>query len=201
MKEMGVTLILATTACGSLTEEFKRGMLVVLDNYIDMTKYRPNTFYDGQESHPKGVMHISMHPPYNIELRQLLIESCKEIEDIQYKEKSTIVVIEGPNFSSYAENKVYSSWGCTTIGMTNAPEVILAKELGMPYAALAIITDDICYKENGVVDPNEVITIFKATFPKACEVLRLTIKKIGEKDWSECLEKLRKITDEAIMKH
>jgi 5'-methylthioadenosine phosphorylase len=93
---------------------------------------------------------MSMHPPYNSELRQILIQSCAEITNVNYKDKSTVVVIEGPNFSTYAENKVFISWGCTTIGMTQAPEVILAKELGLPYAALGIVTDDICWKEDGL---------------------------------------------------
>ncbi len=92
---------------------------------------------------------MSMHPPYDRELRQLLIQSCAEIPDVVYKDKSTVVVIEGPNFSTYAENKVFISWGCTTIGMTQTPETILAKELGLPYAALGIVTDDICWKEDG----------------------------------------------------
>lgn len=94
-------------------------------------------------------MHMSMHPPYDRELRQLLLQSCAETADVTYRDKSTVVTIEGPNFSTYAENQVYISWGCTTIGMTQAPEVILAKELGLPYAALGIVTDDICWKEDG----------------------------------------------------
>ena len=94
-------------------------------------------------------MHMSMHPPYDPALRQLLIQACKETPNVTFKEKSTVVAIEGPNFSSYAENKVFINWGCTTIGMTQAPEVILAKELGLPYAAVAIVTDDICWKEDG----------------------------------------------------
>jgi 5'-methylthioadenosine phosphorylase len=98
----------------------------------------------------KGVMHMSMHPPYDRELRQILLQACAETPDVAYKDKSTIVVIEGPNFSTYAENKVFISWGCTTIGMTQTPETILAKELGIPYAALGIVTDDICWKEDGL---------------------------------------------------
>lgn len=90
-----------------------------------------------------------MHPPYSQDLRKLLIESCSEVEGLQYREKSTVIVIEGPNFSTFAENKVFISWGCTTIGMTQTPETILARELGLPYAALGIVTDDICWKEDG----------------------------------------------------
>ncbi|CAF3925278.1 unnamed protein product, partial [Rotaria sp. Silwood1] len=154
LKQLGVDLVLATTAVGSLSEDFKRGTLVVfgidfvysiihfhqnfdynLDNFIDMTKHRPNTFYDHEPGHLEGVMHMSMHPPYDRELRQLLIQSCAETPDVTYKEKSTVVVIEGPNFSTYAENKVFISWGCTTIGMTQTPETILAKELGLAYGA------------------------------------------------------------------
>jgi len=201
LKQLGVDVVLATTAVGSLSADFKRGTLVVFDNYIDTTKFRPNTFYDHASGHLQGVMHMSMHPPYSRELRELLIQSCAETPDIVYKDKSTVVVIEGPNFSTYAENKVFVSWGCTTIGMTQAPETILAKELGLPYAALGIVTDDICWKEDGIVDPNEVVTIFKATFPKAMEVLKRTITKIGEKDWTEMLETIRNRTEEAVMKH
>ena len=163
---------------------------------------------------------MSMHPPYDRELRQVLIQSCAETPDVSYKDKSTVVVIEGPSFSTYAENKVFISWGCTTIGMTQTPETILAKELGLPYAALGIVTDDICWKEDGsfrwlashrenrliylfvgIIDPNEVVAIFKATFPKAMEVLKRAIGKIGEKDWTEMLQTVRTRTEEARMKH
>jgi 5'-methylthioadenosine phosphorylase len=161
LKQLGANVILATTAVGSLSADFTRGTLVVFDNYIDTTKYRPNSFYDHGPGHLQGVMHMSMHPPYDRELRQLLIQSCAETPDVNYKDKSTVVVIEGPNFSTFAENKVFISWGCTTIGMTQTPETILAKELGLPYAALGIVTDDICWKEDGVVDPNEVIQVLK----------------------------------------
>ncbi|CAF1395116.1 unnamed protein product [Adineta steineri] len=201
LKQLGVNVILATTAVGSISPDFIRGTLVVFDNFVDTTKFRPNTFYDHEPGHLQGVMHMSMHPPYDRELRQLLLQSCAETPDVAFKDKSTVVVIEGPQFSTYAENKVYMSWGCTTIGMTQAPETVLAKELGIPYAALGIVTDDICWKEDGIVDPNEVITIFKATFPKAMEVLRRTITKIGEKDWTEILETIRNRTEEAVMKH
>lgn len=92
---------------------------------------------------------MSMHPPYCRELRQILLHACAETPDVHYKDKSTVVTIEGPNFSTYMENKMYISFGCTTIGMTQTPETILAKELGLPYAALGIVTDDICWKEDG----------------------------------------------------
>ena len=151
LKQLGVDVIFATTAVGSLAEDFKRGTLVVFDNYVDTTKHGPNTFYDHAPGHLQGVMHMSMHPPYDRELRQILLEACAEIPDVDYKDKSTVVVIEGPNFSTYAENRVFVSWGCTTIGMTQTPETILAKELGIPYAALGIVTDDICWKEDGLL--------------------------------------------------
>lgn len=144
---------------------------------------------------------MSMHPPYDRELRQILIQACSETSDVCYKDKSTVMVIEGPNFSTYAENKVFINWGCTTIGMTQTPETILAKELGIPYAALGIVTDDICWQEDGIVDPNEVVVIFKQTFPKAMDVLKLAITKIGEKDWKEILETIRKRTEQAVMAH
>ncbi|CAF0769813.1 unnamed protein product [Adineta ricciae] len=201
LKQLGVDVILATTAVGSLSPDFVRGDLVVFDNYIDTTKFRINTFYDNETGHLEGVMHMSMHPPYSQDLRQLLLEACAETPDVSFKNKSTIVVIEGPQFSTYAENKVFISWGCTTIGMTQAPETALAKELGLPYAALGIVTDDVCWKEDGIVDPNEVVTIFKATFPKAMEVLKSTIAKIGQKDWTQTLETIRTRTAEAVMKH
>lgn len=103
---------------------------------------------------------MSMHPPYSPELRQILIQSCAETPDVSYKDKSTVVVIEGPSFSTFAENKVFVSWGCTTIGMTQTPETILAKELGIPYAALGIVTDDICWKEDGLFAIDEDLYLF-----------------------------------------
>ncbi|MEA3378931.1 MAG: S-methyl-5'-thioadenosine phosphorylase, partial [Nanoarchaeota archaeon] len=135
MKELGVTHILAPSAVGSLKEEIKPGDIVFSNQFIDRTLHRRSTFYEGSQ-----VCHISVAEPCCNSLRKLLIESANSL-GFPFHEKGTCVVIEGPRFSTRAESNVFKSWNADIIGMTMAPEVVLAREAQICYQTIATVTD------------------------------------------------------------
>lgn len=135
MKTLGVKFIIAPTASGSLKREIKPGDFVVCDQFIDRTWGRKDTYYDGPVT-----KHISTAEPYCEELRKLAIEVCKDME-VSVHEKGTVVVIQGPRFSTKAESRWFNMMGWDVINMTQYPECVLAKELQIPYVNIALITD------------------------------------------------------------
>jgi len=135
MKELGVTHIIATTACGSLREEIQPGHLVFPDQFIDWTKQRPSTFHEGDQ-----VVHISVADPFCERLRGILIETAKA-EGIAHHERGTVVTIEGPRFSTRAESHMFRLIGGDIINMSTVPEAVLAREAGLCYAVAAMSTD------------------------------------------------------------
>ena len=139
MKELGVTHIIAPSAVGSLREDYKPGELVFTDQFIDRTTKRHSTFYEGVE-----VCHIPMAEPFCSNLRSVLKESADSL-GIANHSKGTIVVVEGPRFSTKAESNLFRSWGCDIIGMTTVPEAVLAREAGICYAAVSMVTDYDCW--------------------------------------------------------
>jgi 5'-methylthioadenosine phosphorylase len=144
LKESGATHIIATTACGSLQAEIKRGDMIILDQFIDFTKHRINTFHDSFE---KGIAHPIMADPFDSHLRKQLFDSAKKL-NYRVHEKGTVVTIEGPRFSTRAESHMFRSFGADVINMSTAPEVALAVEVEIPYAAVAMSTDYDCWKDD-----------------------------------------------------
>lgn len=140
LKQQGCTHILATTACGSLREEIKPGHLIFPDQFIDFTKHRTLTFHD------EKVIHTPMSDPFCKNLRDLLCKTAKEL-NLQYHGKGTIITIEGPRFSTKAESNMFRGWNADVINMSTVPEVILAREVGICYQAIAMSTDYDCWKE------------------------------------------------------
>jgi len=176
LKEVGCTHILATTAVGSLKLEIGRGDLVILDQFIDFTHHRDTTYFEKFEP---GVMnHTPMADPFNKDLRQLMIQGCEDL-NIKHHKTGTIVTIEGPRFSTRAESNMFRSWGAEVINMTTGPEAVLANELGIPYAAVAMSTDYDCWKEDEEpVTWEAVIEIFKNNVVKVTDLLTNIIPKI-----------------------
>jgi 5'-methylthioadenosine phosphorylase len=135
MKDLGVTRIIGPTACGSLKADVKPGDMVVADQIVDRTTGRIDTFYDGPVT-----THVSFADPYCAQLRPIAIEQLRGL-GITTHDKGTIVVIQGPRFSTRAESKWFSSLGWEVINMTNYPESDLARELEMCYVNISLITD------------------------------------------------------------
>jgi 5'-methylthioadenosine phosphorylase len=173
LKEAGCTHIIASTACGSLREEIRRGDLVIPDQFIDFTRHRNITFFD--EFEPGKMNHTPMADPFDNYLRGVIISSARKT-GLKIHETGTVITIEGPRFSTRAESRMFRIWGADIINMSAAPEVILANELGLPYAAIAMSTDYDSWKEDEVaVSWEEVIKIFNMNADK---VLRLLLEII-----------------------
>ncbi|VDD87264.1 unnamed protein product [Enterobius vermicularis] len=215
LMQQGVSVILATATSGSLKEEITPGSLVFLDSFIDRTFKREITFHDGREGNPaKGVCHIPSHPAYNEKLRQassefvflinnlfilLILISCAEQLKYKYFKSGTVVCIEGPRYSSKAESNVFRSWNADVINMTVCPEVYLAKELGIPFATTAIITDYDCWREGDEVSVELVAERMVENAYKAKNLFLLAIKKIKEQDWTEEIKQAKIVARNAVM--
>ncbi len=176
IRQLGCTHILATTACGSLREQIGRGELVLPDQFIDFTRHRNITFFDSFEPHE--MKHTPMADPFDANLRKLLFEAANELK-LPIHKGGCIVTIEGPRFSTRAESHMFRSWGGDLINMSTAPECILANELGIPYAAIAMATDFDSWKENEIpVTWEEILEVFGKNVHNVVDLLLKVIPKI-----------------------
>ncbi|MFQ6077282.1 MAG: S-methyl-5'-thioadenosine phosphorylase [Candidatus Bathyarchaeia archaeon] len=135
MKELGVKRVIAPSAVGSLREDYRPADFVIVDQFIDRTKARGDTFYEEGR-----VCHISTADPFCPELRSIFIESAREMA-IPFHERGTYICIQGPRFSTRAESRMFRLWGADVIGMTLFPECVLAREMEICYVSVAMITD------------------------------------------------------------
>jgi len=162
LKQLGVTDIVSVSAVGSLQEDLSPGKFVIIDQFIDRTFARNKTFFDDEI-----VAHVSMaHPTSNG-----LMNSCEEAikqENIEYQRGGTYVVMEGPQFSTLAESRLYRSWNADVIGMTNMPEAKLAREAEIRYASVSMVTDFDCWHpDHENVNVQKVIKVLLSNAEKA----------------------------------
>lgn len=176
MKELGVEKIITTTACGSLKKEIEPGHFVIVDQFIDRTWGREDTF-----SEYGKVNHTSMAKPYDEHMRRIAKEVLDEL-GYPYHSKGTVVVIQGPRFSTLAESRWFSKSGFDVIGMTQYPEVALACELGLKYLNITLITDyDAGLEGQEGVEPvshEEVLRVFNQNIEKLKNVIANIIKRL-----------------------
>jgi len=177
LKKLGMRYILAPCAAGSLKPKIKPGHFVIADQFIDRTKNRQDTFYNG----PKAV-HIAMVQPYCPALRGLAVNACEEL-GIKHHKQGTMVVIEGPRFSTKAESEAYSQIA-DVINMTQYPEVVLARELGMCYVNISLVTDyDAGLKAGDDIKPvsaQEVKRVFGRNNERVKKVILKIIENVPE---------------------
>ncbi len=179
LKKLGCTHIIATTACGSLKEQIKPGEFIFIDQFIDRTTKRKSTFYE--QDH---VCHIPMAEPFCSNLRKTLVEQAKKLK-FPHHEKGSVITIEGPRFSTKAESHLFRQWGADVINMSTVPEVVLAREAGIHYAAIAMATDYDCWRDTGErADIATVLKVFKENVDKVKKVMLETIPVI--KQYSDC---------------
>ncbi len=180
LKELGVTRIVAPCAVGSLREDMKPGELVVPDQFIDRTKNRASTFYDGG-----SVAHISTADPFCPQMRGLAISAGKSA-GIKIHESGTQVCIEGPRFSTRAESKMFRSWDAHTINMTLVPECVLAREAEICYVPLATVTDYDVWADKPV-SADEVVQTLKDNVTKTRGIIEKLIPLIpAERTICDC---------------
>jgi len=134
---LGVERVLTTTAVGSLNPDMKPGDFVLIDQFIDFTKARPSTYFDGSDG---NVVHLDYTEPYCPEVRAAIRKAAAE-NGIPLNYGGCYVCTEGPRFESKAEILAYGRLGGDLVGMTNVPEVVLARELGMCYVTISMVTN------------------------------------------------------------
>ncbi|MGC9992878.1 MAG: S-methyl-5'-thioadenosine phosphorylase [Candidatus Cybelea sp.] len=173
MKKLGVKWIVAPTACGSLLESVPPGSMVVADQLVDRTSGRKDTFYDGPIT-----THVSFADPYCPTMRPIAIQALKSL-DIETFERGTVVVIQGPRFSTRSESKWFQSQGWEVINMTQYPEAYLARELEMCYVNISLITDyDVGLEGMPAVSHHEVIEVFNRNNERVKNAIGRIIEKI-----------------------
>lgn len=171
-KKLGVDTIISISAVGSLKEEYAPRHFVVVDQFIDWTKgLRKRTFFD------EGIVgHVSVANPVEASLSKRLFEACKRA-GITSHFGGSYICIEGPQFSTKAESNIYRSFGAGVIGMTNVPEAFLAKEAGMAYATVAMVTDYDCWKEEHCT-VQEIMDVMKSNYVSAQKFVKEAIPEL-----------------------
>lgn len=178
LKQLGCEFIIATGNCGSLQEEICPGEVIVFDQFIDMTRQPVTGILE--ELDPGQSRYVSMAEPFSEELRDHLIESAI-VQGITIHTKGVVISIDGQRSSSRAESNLYRSWKADAINMTTAPEVILANELGMAYAAVSLCTGYDSWRVSDIApDPDEKINLVKEHHDKINRLLIYALRKIHE---------------------
>jgi 5'-methylthioadenosine phosphorylase len=172
LKRVGVTEILSLSAVGGLKEELPPGTFVIVDQFIDRTFARVKSFFE-----TGCVAHVSMAEPVCRRLGDAVEGVVREL-GLKAQRGGTYMVMEGPQFSSKAESRLYRSWGCDVIGMTNMPEAKLAREAEMCYATVAMVTDYDCWHpDHDHVTVDAVVKVLLGNADKA----RSLVKKVAPK--------------------
>ena len=179
LKQLGIKRIVASTAVGSLREDYGPGTFVVPDQFIDRTKKRLDTFYEGGQ-----VCHISSADPFCEQLRPFFVKTARKL-GLDIKEAGTYVCIEGPRFSTRAESRLFQMWKADIVGMTLYPECILAKEVELCYVSISIVTDYDVWAENPV-STKEVIEKAKESNEKLRKLILEAVPQIPKTFTCNC---------------
>jgi 5'-methylthioadenosine phosphorylase len=193
LKELGVQRVLGPCAVGSLQASVKPGDFVVGDQLVDRTSGRPATFYDGPVT-----THVSFADPYCPVLRDVAV-ACGREQGLSLHPRGTVVVIEGPRFSTRAESRFYSQQGWEIINMTQFPEALLARELEMCYANVSLVTDyDVGVEgETAAVSHEEVVRVFQENLGRLRDLLFAMIERVPEERECPCATALANARFEA----
>ncbi len=175
LKRVGCTDIVSVSAVGSLREDIPPGAFVLADQFIDRTRQRPSSFFGAGL-----VAHVSMADPVCPRL-STLVQEAGAGAGVEFEATATYLAIEGPQFSTRAESRLYRSWGCDIIGMTAMPEARLAREAELPYASLCMVTDYDCWREdNADVDVGAILAVMHANVARARQVITELTKLLSE---------------------
>jgi len=184
LRELGVKRVLASSACGSLRMDFKPGHFVIPDQFIDRTRKRMDTFYEGGQ-----ICHISAADPFCPELRRVFVDQARQL-GYEVHTEGTYVCIEGPRYSTRAESRLFRSWNADIIGMTLYPECVLARELELCYATVAMVTDYDVWAEKPV-STQEVMQTMNENSKRFTRLMMEVIPRIPEERKCGCGEALK----------
>lgn len=174
MKQLGATDLVSVSACGSFREELAPGVFVIIDQFIDRTSGRESSFFG-----TGCVAHVSMAEPVCRALGDAIEASLKALA-IPHRRGGTYLCINGPQFSSRAESRLFRSWGADVIGMTNMPEAKLAREAELPYATVAMVTDYDSWREGeGAVEVADILEVMRKNTEAARGMLSDLAMRLG----------------------
>lgn len=189
MEQLGVRRILGPCAAGSLQPHIRPGDFVICDQYVDRTRGRADTFYDGPQT-----THLSMADPYCPTLRQVVLQVGRRM-DLPLHDRGTVVVIQGPRFSTRAESRWFRAQGWEVVNMTQYPECVLARELEICYVNISLITDyDVGVEGDPSVEPvtaAEVVRIFRENLVRLRELILQVIPAIPPQRTCLCASALQ----------
>jgi 5'-methylthioadenosine phosphorylase len=179
LKRTGATEIITLSACGSLRGDLPPGTFVIVDQFIDLTYARAKSFFG------RGlVAHVSMAHPVCPRLGDAIAAAAEEVGVAAHR-GGTMLVMEGPQFSSLAESQLYRAWGCDVIGMTNMPEAKLAREAELCYATVAMVTDYDCWHPgHDNVSVETIIGVLNDNAAKAKALTRALLPRLRHRDTS-----------------
>ena len=180
-KQLGVERILSVSAVGSLKQEHKPGEFLVVDQFVDRTRHRVDTFFgDGV------VAHVAFADPVCPQLSETIGAACKKA-GVVGKRGGTYVCMEGPQFSTKAESNLYRSWGMDVIGMTNLQEAKLAREAELCYVTVAMVTDYDCWHpHHDSVTVDQIVAVLVKNAENACNVVREAVAAMPKERTCKC---------------
>ncbi|MDA8229169.1 MAG: S-methyl-5'-thioadenosine phosphorylase [Desulfitobacterium hafniense] len=184
IKELGVKKILATAAVGSLSTEYRLGELVLLDQFLDFTKTRIQTFFEGGT---QGVLHVDLTEPYCKDLQKTILTAGKQNE-IVVKTDATYVCTEGPRFETPAEIRMFQMLGGHLVGMTSVPEVVLAREQGMCYASIGMVTNEAAGIADHPLTHAEVMDSMKMLSTTVAQLISDSLKLLTPVQHCSCVK-------------
>ena len=195
MREVGARRIIGPCACRSLKPDLEPGTFVICDQFVDRTQARESTFYDGPQT-----THVSAADPYCADLGRILAAAAREL-GIPVVEGGTVVVVQGPRFSTRAESRWYSASGFDVVNMTQYPECWLARELSLCYVNLSLVTDyDVGLEGMPHVPPvsaDAAFAVFRENLDRLRALLFRALPGIGTQPDDICASAL----DSAIVHH
>jgi 5'-methylthioadenosine phosphorylase len=184
MKHVGVTRLIGPSACGALKPELEPGTFVICDQFVDRTRGREDTFYDGPQT-----THVSAADPYCLDLRETLLECAREL-GIPVAGSGTVVVIQGPRFSTRAESRWFARAGWDVVNMTQYPEAWLARELELCYANVSLVTDyDVGLEgmpDTPPVSADAAFAVFTENLERLRSLLFAAVPRVGPQPVDAC---------------
>ena len=183
LRELGVIRVLSPFACGSLQRRVHPGDLVVCDQVVDRTSGRADSFFTSPQ-----VVHVPWADPYCDELRAVAVEAARA-QGATVHERGTVVVVQGPRFSTKAESRWFREQGWDVVNMTQYPEAYLARELGMCFAGIALVTDyDAGIDGVPAVSYDDVMRVFEENIDRLRTILMQALKAIPSDRTCECAD-------------
>lgn len=184
---LGVERVIGTAACGSLNPDMGPGDIAIVDQFLDFTHSRPVTFFEGGG---QGVVHTDVTEPYCAGVRKALLQAAEDA-GVRAHSSGCYVCTEGPRFETRAEIRAFSILGGDLVGMTNVPEVVLAREAGICYGLIAIITNFAAGISRGELSHEEVLQVMAESSARVGTVITGAVKRLAEKGHCACRKNWR----------